>query len=937
MRKLYTTSVLLLLLLLKTGYCATFNSNGVSNDWGVASTWTISGTDSDGIPDTDDDVIINSGHSITSSVTRYSKSILVNGTIQLNGKSTYVYGSFTNNGTISGTGAFLFSAAGTISSISAITNGGDWFFRANGINIAAGTVINKSNYFQLSSGVTVTNLGSVTLSGSLVLNGSSTWTNGTNSFLSFAANITGTGTINASASGNTVTYTGSTSSIKAVTYNNLTLNAPGTSTQTKTLAGNITVNNNLTINNPVQLNADSFQITIGGNYANNSNRNIIDQTIITFNGSGTQTISRPSTEIFNNIIKSGTGTVQLNRSVTINGTFTLNSGTFFVNTFTLTLNSTASSSSGTITSASTGTVIYNQSSDGQNILIGNYGNLTFSNFNKTLPSSGTIGIAGTFNPGTATNHTITGSTISFNGTSAQSFGSSFNFHNLTISNTSGVTFSAGTQNLYNTLTLTAGVLASNGALTLISDETNTARIATIPSGADIAGNITIQRLVPAGATGWRFLGSPVQGNTLADWNDDFIMHGFPGSNYPTSSFISIYTYNETVAGPMSNGYTAPTDISNSINAPTGFWAYMGTAKTTTAAIMVDVTGPVNKGTFNVPVTYTPSGSVADDGWNLIANPMPSQVDFNAMSKTGLDNKLQIWDASCKCYGVWDGDAQTSTQGVTNIIASSQTFYVHATSSPTLVIGENAKTAAAHNFVKKEITQENTLRIKLSTEDPGYSDESIIRFDNNSSNSYDDYDTYKLSSPDPQSCFVSSLSSDNTSLIINTVPEVSDYKIIPVKVKAGFEGNIKLTFKGIDGITGATCVTLKDRSNGKTVDLKSVNEYDFYVTDASTDKYFDLTIASDGSNCGKLTTTASIISSNDIKVVRYSEGLFAEFSLNELTDATISVTNILGQAIQSDQKVKVQNERIKLNLPQNKGIYLINIVTPTKRLSSKVSL
>ena len=43
-----------------------------------------------------------------------------------------------------------------------------------------------------------------------------------------------------------------------------------------------------------------------------------------------------------------------------------------------------------MTSASTGTVRYNQPSNGQDIRAGAYGNLAFSDFAKTLPASGTI-------------------------------------------------------------------------------------------------------------------------------------------------------------------------------------------------------------------------------------------------------------------------------------------------------------------------------------------------------------------------------------------------------------------------------------------------------------------------------------------------------------------------------------------------------------------
>src|SRR5678815_3298314 len=92
--------------------------------------------------------------------------------------------------------------------------------------------------------------------------------------------------------------------------------------------------------------------------------------------------------------------------------------------------------SGSITSNPAGTVNYNQSSNGQNVRAFNYGNLTFSNFNKVLEPTGTIGISGIFTPGTAVGHTITGSTINFNGTGAQTV-PAFNYNNLTISGARG--------------------------------------------------------------------------------------------------------------------------------------------------------------------------------------------------------------------------------------------------------------------------------------------------------------------------------------------------------------------------------------------------------------------------------------------------------------------------------------------------------------------
>ncbi|HLA10003.1 MAG TPA: hypothetical protein VJ023_05250 [Pyrinomonadaceae bacterium] len=121
---------------------------------------------------------------------------------------------------------------------------------------------------------------------------------------------------------------------------------------------------------------------------------------------------------------------------TVNGLLTLMTGALGVNTQTLIINNGTFVDSGSITSSATGTVNYAQASDGQAVRAFNYGNLTFSNFNKVLANTGTIGIAGIFTPGTAVGHTITNSTIDFNGTGAQTI-PAFNYNNLTTSGARG--------------------------------------------------------------------------------------------------------------------------------------------------------------------------------------------------------------------------------------------------------------------------------------------------------------------------------------------------------------------------------------------------------------------------------------------------------------------------------------------------------------------
>jgi hypothetical protein len=168
--------------------------------------------------------------------------------------------------------------------------------------------------------------------------------------------------------------------------------------------------------------ADSFfgQYTI-------TNKTLTNLTV-EYIGAAAQTAS--VTTYGNLKITNGSGVSLGAGTTTVNGLLTPQTGPLAVGTQTLVINANTTVVGGSLTSGASGTVNYNQGSAGQAVRAFNYGNLTFSNFDKTLAPTGTIGIAGTFTPGAAVAHTITGSTINFNGTVAQTV-PAFNYNNLT--------------------------------------------------------------------------------------------------------------------------------------------------------------------------------------------------------------------------------------------------------------------------------------------------------------------------------------------------------------------------------------------------------------------------------------------------------------------------------------------------------------------------
>ncbi|PJA07394.1 MAG: hypothetical protein COX70_06900, partial [Flavobacteriales bacterium CG_4_10_14_0_2_um_filter_32_8] len=362
------------------------------------------------------------------------------------------------------------------------------------------------------------------------------------------------------------------------------------------MTNSLVLTNDVTVNSGT-LNANNLNLTLGGNWLDNGTFTPGIGTV-TFDGTN-QSITKTTGETFNHLSLTGTGTKTLGGNVTTNGDLTINAAAIL--------------------------------------------DITTNNYNVNVGSNW-------INNG---NFLAQNGTVTFNGTVAQTIGgtSITNFRNITLNNSAGASLT-NAQNLLGTLTLSFGTFATNGQVfTLVSDASGTARIATIPPfGADITGNITMQRYIDAGATNWRFLTTAVSGTTLADWNDDFITSGFIGSDYPlwptpANPWSSIYFYDETVLGIEDSGYVAATNITNTVAVGQGVWVWSGDTIIGTQPFTIDVTGPANKGNISLPLTYTASAGIFDDGWNMVGNPYPSTLDWDSPSitKTGINNAIYIFN------------------------------------------------------------------------------------------------------------------------------------------------------------------------------------------------------------------------------------------------------------------------------------------------------
>ena len=244
---------------------ATFRSNVVTGNWTAAGSWLLtSGSDPDGIPDGNDDVTIQTGHTITinTATTQACNNLTID-------RGTLAYSAGTRRLTV--TGNFLAnSTVGTRATLSGSSN-------AHRLVIIGTTTVNASSHLEV-IGVRITANSSTTLSGLLefttaqatnntfidvTINGSGTWTNNsTQSFAisgSFLNNSNNTMTPCSTVDGCNYIFTGDGETIDGsgtTTFSRLIINDPVDITNEGTLvmnddvvgSGTLVNNGSITVN-----------------------------------------------------------------------------------------------------------------------------------------------------------------------------------------------------------------------------------------------------------------------------------------------------------------------------------------------------------------------------------------------------------------------------------------------------------------------------------------------------------------------------------------------------------------------------------------------------------------------------------------------------------------------------------------------------------------
>lgn len=473
----------------------------------------------------------------------------------------------------------------------------------------------------------------------------------------------------------------------------------------------------------------------------------------------------------------------------------------------------------------------------------------------TIGAGGVLNIKGNVAAGGVTGTTILGDgKVAINGTGLQTITGKFTVPNLDLGNTSaqGVVISpsailrvnpvaasnSGLVTLLNNSRLTI-----NGDFVLGSNALGTAKIGPVPATFTLTGQPTIERWLPyTTLTGgsWYFLGSPFSGKNFTDLVDNFKVvglnsgfgvqgSGIINSNEPERSTIFKYvetTHDTRLDTVQKQGWRIPGN--ENIIPGNGYRVWVdyysnGTHKFDTKGNFVfgDFNFPTltrrEQGPCN-PVTF-PCDEASLRGWNLLANPYPCDIDWDAAGSSWtkpieLSNGWYRWHASANNYGLYAGGLYSGTTPAPanpQLIPSNQAFFVRlaigGSYDRTLSVKESAKvTAISGQFLKTAVADEK-LRINISQPGNIYGYDAIIRFMDGATDGYDfNKDFHALTGPN----FSITIPVESDQMTIAAFGPVTEYKVIPLNVKYNnIYGVFQLKFSQLNSILEHNQVFLRD--------------------------------------------------------------------------------------------------------------------------------
>jgi C1A family cysteine protease len=310
-----------------------------------------------------------------------------------------------------------------------------------------------------------------------------------------------------------------------------------------------------------------------------------------------------------------------------------------------------------------------------------------------------------------------------------------------------------------------------------------------------------------------------------------------------------------------------------------------------------------------PVGNSDNLSNAGLGWNLVGNPYPSSIDWDASgwTKTNLSDAI-YFPVNSTTWASYVGGV--GTNGGSQYIAPGQGFFVH-------VNGYGPGTLAMNNAVRVHNTalflkNSSDKLVRLNVSGNGYFDETVIRFLPEATTGFDDdYDAIKLFGDVDKAAQLYTVGSEPMS--INSLPETSSVKL-GIRVNTGDV----FTVAAIES-NGFGALILEDTYTGVFTDLLK-SSYSFTRNSGGNEQRFVLRF-----------DPLSVIETESVSGGIYSASGTVHVNLSDNEGGEIFIYSISGQLVTAVHAAPGIN---KINLA-DAGNYLVKVITRRNSLVKMV--
>lgn len=477
-------------------------------------------------------------------------------------------------------------------------------------------------------------------------------------------------------------------------------------------------------------------------------------------------------------------------------------------------------------------------------------------------------------------------------------------------------------------------LINNGTVALYFDATTSASLILTSYTRGTGGSERIQLLLTGGGTEeddnfmWHFISTPVATLPVSIFA--------PGATQDLAQYVESRAQLSLLQGWVgydgyvySSGYfTGPTFSALVPGKGYDFWD-----NTNNTFVF---SGLFNTSNVNASLSYTSTIPVSFRGFNLLGNPFPSGLDWDYI----INDPSYPANTSKALYFTRNNQQCTYAGGVgipgdvNGIIPPMQGFFNKTYSSGNSITLPTA--ARTHNNIHpryKGDKDEIISLVRLDITENSYSDETVVRFDNNAKTDLDyDYDAVKMSLSASHPYLYSVTSGINYA--INAQPFPEELSEFPIVVNVPSDGSHKITAKQIQGLDDYY-ISLSDKTTGYSADLKKTPWLSFIAAKGTISDRFVLKVST-----MPLGIEDPVLTDKTFNIFQAFDFIFIE-PLSDVWNGrqgSIKITDLTGKTLADHSNLEFQtNSILQLQAPERKGIYFVEVKSGNLRYSGKVMI